>query len=152
VNKQISYITSAHLILISIAAGYFFLSKISSASNHQDQDAYYSVRNEKTPVLSEKAAKGKTLFMSKCAVCHHLFKIVQGPALAGVLERGPWADRKQLYEWIRNPEGFMKKSAYTQELKKIYTIPMQPFPSITDEEIDLILAYIEEAGTSAAMP
>jgi len=152
VNKQISYITSAHLILISIAAGYFFLSKISSASNDQYQDAYYSVSKEKTPVLSGKAAKGKTLFMSKCASCHGLFKIVQGPPLAGVLERGPWADRKQLYEWIRNPEGFMKKSAYTQELKKIYKIPMQPFPSITDEEIDLILAYIEEAGNPAAMP
>ena len=90
--------------------------------------------------------------MSKCAVCHGLFKIVQAPPLAGVLERGPWKDRKQLDEWIRNPEGFMKTSAYTQELKKVYKIPMQAFPAITDEEIDLILVYIKEAGDAAAIP
>ena len=151
-NKQIGYITSAHLILLSIAASYFFISKISSASTDHDQDTYYSVSNEKAAVLSESAAKGKTLFMSKCAVCHGLFKIVQAPPLAGVLERGPWKDRKQLDEWIRNPEGFMKTSAYTQELKKIYKIPMQAFPAITDTEIDLILAYIKEAGDAAAIP
>ena len=146
VNKQISYITSAHLILLCVAASYFFISKISSASNNQDHVNLVDLSIPvKETVLSAKGVQGKTLFMSKCATCHNLFKIILGPPLAGVLERGPWKDRKQLYEWIRNPDGYMKKSAYTQELKKIYTIPMAPSPSLTDEEIDLIITYIKES-------
>ncbi len=92
--------------------------------------------------LSAKAQAGKTLFMSKCASCHSLKQSIVGPALAGFEERGPWADRKKLYEWIRDPVAFMKKDSYTQGLQKQYRSLMTGFPNLADEEIDAICEFI----------
>jgi len=142
VNKQIGYITSAHLILLSVAASYFFISKISSVSNYQGPEIAYNASVKNTVVLSEKAAKGKTLFISNCAVCHDVFKDRSAPALAGFETRGPWADRKELYKWVRNPAGFMENDPYTKGLKEKFGQIMSPFPNLTDGEIDAIADYI----------
>lgn len=150
VNKQIGYITSAHLILFSIAAGYFFISKISNTPTGSDGVSYDVVVKE--PVLSATAAMGKTLFISKCAACHHVFKEINGPALAGFEGRGPWSDRKQLYKWIRDPAGFMQNDAYTKGLKEKYNIIMSPFPDLTDAEIDMIVEYISFSEQQKKIP
>ncbi|MFI5129076.1 MAG: c-type cytochrome [Chitinophagales bacterium] len=139
-NKQIEYITTAHLILFSIAAGYFFISKISSAPTGSETVSNNVVVIE--PVLSATAAMGKTLFISKCAACHGVNREINGPALADFENRGPWSDREQLYKWIRNPEKFIVNDPYTQGLKKKFNFTMNPFPELTDEQIDGIVDYI----------
>jgi cytochrome c2 len=152
VNKQIGYITSAHLILFSIAASYFFISKISSTSFTGSEVSYNSVANEVPVILSEKAQKGKTLFQSRCASCHHVFKETSNaPALAGFETRGPWADRKQLYKWIRNPEKFMEDDPYTQGLQKKFQIIMGRF-DLTNEQIDEIVDYITAMEQQKTVP
>jgi cytochrome c2 len=67
--------------------------------------------------ISARAQNGEQLFKQNCASCHAIDKVLAGPALGGVLNRGPWAeDKKHLYEWIHNPPGFMAKDPYTQGL------------------------------------
>lgn len=96
------------------------------------------------------AQDGKALFVSKCQTCHNIFKDMTGPALGGFEERGPWSDRKQLYDWIRNPETYMATSEYAQGLKTRFGSIMQATPSLKDEEIDAIVNYINT--TFAAGP
>ena len=68
--------------------------------------------------FSVNAQNGEQLFKQNCASCHAIDKDITGPALGGVLNSGPWAeDKKNLYEWIHNPPGFIAKDKYTQDLK-----------------------------------
>lgn len=90
-----------------------------------------------------KAQDGKQIFQQYCASCHALTKDIIGPALAGVLNRGPWAEnKKNVYDWVHNPAGFMAKDPYTQGLKAKFGIIMTPFPQLSTKEIDAVLAYV----------
>jgi len=88
------------------------------------------------------AQDGKALFQTNCASCHALNKKLTGPALAGVEDRGAWADRKKLYAWVRNPAGYAKTDPYAANLIKEYGVLMTAFPSLSDAEIDAIVTYI----------
>lgn len=99
---------------------------------------------------SEQAKKGKQLFRTNCAACHNKNMVDQmtGPALAGV--EGRWEGRETLlYEWIRNSRAVMATGdSYAVELyRKWAPTEMNAFPNLEDEDIDAILAYIEEAST-----
>jgi cytochrome c1 len=143
VNKQAVYITQAHLLLVILATGFWFVSKIPSNSVQQDnQNSNPVIDSEIANILSPELIHGKNLFMSKCAACHSIFKDMTGPALGGFEERGFWRDRKKLYEWIKNPEAFMVNDSYTKGLKAKFGSVMTSFPGITNEEIDAIAKYI----------
>ena len=96
------------------------------------------------------AQDGKALFTSNCASCHAINKDLTGPALAGFQNRGPWADKKELYAWIRNPVAYMAKDPYTQGLKAQYGSIMQAFPNLADKDIDAISDYIAKAAAAPA--
>lgn len=151
-NPQANYIVRAILLLFGLAIFFWFISKIAQTKSGQ------KISDATSPVIidkgfSELAMKGKTLFMGKCASCHALFKDMTGPGLSAVLQSERWSDRKKLYEWIKNPEAFMKTDPYTRELKKQYGSMMTAFTNISDEEIDAIVAYILEAKQGpVAMP
>lgn len=91
------------------------------------------------------AAEGKQLFQANCQTCHSLDKTLTGPPLRGFTERGPWADKQNIYDWIHNPSAFMAKDAYTQGLKAQYGSVMQGFPALTNAQIDAIVEYIATA-------
>jgi len=95
--------------------------------------------------ISLNAQEGKQLFQSHCQTCHSLDKNLTGPALRGFLERGPWADKANLYAWIHNPAGFMAKDPYTQGLKQQFGVIMQAFPDLTTKQIDAIADYVATA-------
>jgi cytochrome c551/c552 len=96
------------------------------------------------------AQNGQQLFSQNCASCHAIDKRLTGPALKDVLDRGPWKqDKKNVYAWVHNPPGFMKNNPYTQGLYKDYNVMMTPFPSLSNQDIDAILAYITEASKAA---
>ncbi len=100
------------------------------------------------------AQDGKAIYQSNCAACHSITKDLTGPALGGMEERGPWGDRKKLYEWIHNPAKFMQTDPYTQELKNKYGgVVMTGFPQLSEQEIDAIVNYVnEEAAKQKEKP
>ena len=92
------------------------------------------------------AQDGKTIFQNNCASCHSVTKDLTGPALAGVTTRGPWTDRKKIYEWVHNPAKFMASDKYTQDLKQRFGgTMMQSFPQLTEKEIDAVVDFVSKA-------
>jgi cytochrome c551/c552 len=92
---------------------------------------------------SLQAQDGKALFQANCASCHHPTKVVIGPALKGVDQRV--TDRKLLHSWIRNNNAVLASgNKYFNELfLQFNKTPMNPFPNMTDGEIDAILKYVD---------
>ncbi|HEY6503455.1 MAG TPA: cytochrome c [Chitinophagaceae bacterium] len=135
-NRQINYIVNAHIILIALAGTFFFIKNIPVLDTKENS----RIENQSPDLkLSDNAQYGKTLFMSKCAACHALFKNLTGPGLFGFEKRGPWTDRKNVYDWIRNPEAFMARNEYAKNLKETFGgTMMTAFPTLTNEEIDAI--------------
>jgi cytochrome c2 len=148
VNKQVNYIVQGFLLALFIPISGFIINKISLIESIK-KDRSIIIDNDVTPklsVLTEAAAKGKLLFMQKCGACHSLSKDQTGPSLIGIDERGPWNERQNLYDWIRNPSEFMRRNTYAIQLKEKYGTMMTAFADITNGEIDNIVAYINHAG------
>ena len=95
---------------------------------------------------------GKKIFARNCASCHHVFKQLSGPALSGVSERHP--DKQLLFNWIRNSQRVLKSNnPYFQNLFIQYNkISMPAFPQLTDEDIQLILDYIQAEEKNPSRP
>jgi mono/diheme cytochrome c family protein len=92
------------------------------------------------------AAKGKSLFNQNCAACHALNRKMTGPALANVesrLAEDEGLDKEWLYAWIKNSPGMIKSGdAYSVKIYNEYNqAAMTAFPTLSDQDIDDILAY-----------
>ncbi|WP_461305432.1 c-type cytochrome [Aureisphaera sp.] len=102
------------------------------------QNAYASTSF--LPTQAVDTAAGEKLFKANCAACHKLRKKATGPALYGV---GDKYDREWLYKWIRNSQELVK--AGDAQAVKIFNeynqSVMTPFPALTNEDIDNIIAY-----------
>ena len=94
--------------------------------------------------------EGKSLFGANCASCHNknMRDNLTGPALAGLEER--WADypREDLYKWIRNSqalvsEGHPRAVELWNEWKPTL---MNNFPGLTDDQIESLILYINDAA------
>ncbi len=89
---------------------------------------------------------GKTLFKNNCASCHNkdMKSKLTGPALGGVEER--WADYPQedLYTWIRNSQSMISQGhpRATELWNEWKPTVMNSFPTLSDEDVANILAYI----------
>jgi mono/diheme cytochrome c family protein len=86
--------------------------------------------------------EGKALFQQNCRTCHAINQNLTGPGLGGFTERGPWKERKNIYNWIHNPAAFMAKDPYTLNLKAKYGAVMQAFPQLSNEQIDAMVVYV----------
>lgn len=90
---------------------------------------------------------GKTTWNANgCGSCHNktMKDNSTGPALGGVTAR--WNDypREDLYAWIRNSQKLVADGhPRAVEVSNKYPGVMSNFTSLTDEEIDGLLAYIE---------
>ena len=94
---------------------------------------------------------GKDLFRNNCAACHNkdMKKDLIGPALGGVQER--WADYpiEDLYAWIRNAQALVATGhPKAIEVDKLMPSVMTSFTGLSDEDIENMLAYIDEAYTA----
>jgi len=96
--------------------------------------------SEKT---SPKNSAGKILFSNNCSKCHSITKQILGPPLAGVTNRVP--DREILIAWIKNNKKVLQSgNPYFNNLYAEYNkLPMDVFPQLDDNQIKLILDYIE---------
>ena len=96
--------------------------------------------------------KGRRFSNQNCAACHSLTRKMTGPPLANVAERlseDEGLDREWLYAWIKNSPGMISDGdAYGNKIYNEYSqAPMTPFPTLSNADIDDILAY-----TSAPPP
>lgn len=97
------------------------------------------------------AQDGKALFTSNCASCHAVKKDLTGPALAGVESR--WPSKELLRTWIKNWSAAVATGdPYAVKMEKWNpNISMNKF-SLSDVEIDAILAYIKTQEAEPAGP
>ncbi len=89
-------------------------------------------------------AAGKTLFLSRCASCHNIFKEGAYPSLENIEQRHKWSDHNELLKWINNPAGYMANDSYTQGLKAKFGSMMTAFGDIKLKDVDDIVAYIND--------
>lgn len=86
---------------------------------------------------------GRQLFNTNCAACHQLDRRGVGPALRGMSER---YEKEWLHKWIRNSQALVQAGdpiavALFNEWNQSV---MQPFPHLSDENIDNIIAYASQ--------
>ncbi len=92
--------------------------------------------------LSLTALKGKGLFESNCIACHAIHNVRVGPALKDITER---RDLQWIKSFVRDPERKIKveKDPYAVALYNQYNeTQMTAFPSLSDTEIEAIVAYL----------
>lgn len=100
------------------------------------------------------AQDGAQLFKAKCNTCHMVDKNSTGPLLKGVKQK--WADAGEgelIYEWVKNPQNLIAsgKSKVALESKNFSPTDMSP-QSVTNEEIDAILGYIDNYTPETTPP
>ncbi len=85
------------------------------------------------------------MFDANCARCHNsaLEKRSTGPALLDVRNRIPAGD--WIYNWIRNSSKLIASGdAYAMKIWEANAkVEMPPFPQLTNEMIDEIMAYVD---------
>jgi len=99
-----------------------------------------------TTSFAADAEKGEKVFKANCAACHKIDKDFIGPSLRGVKAR--WEENSSvegLYSWIKNSDSYMKSSgdSYAKGLFNKWKKSPMPAQSVSDEDIDNALAYIE---------
>ncbi len=112
------------------------------------------IAQEEGPCGPGDAAKGKALFNQNCAACHALNRKMTGPALANVatrLSEDEGLDCDWIYSWIKNSPGKIKSGdAYANKIYAEYNqAAMTAFPTLSDQDINDILAYTAAAPAPA---
>jgi mono/diheme cytochrome c family protein len=93
--------------------------------------------------------KGKAIFMSRCASCHNVNKVLTGPALAGV-------DERHSIEWINqfvHSSQAMVKSGDKDAIaifEKFNKIPMPDHADLSDGDIGDIVQFIKSESSGGA--
>ena len=138
--KEFKYIIHAFLLLLASSVVFICLKTLFSSQITAPVRELVLINYKSVP---DPPSKGQLLFKAKCASCHILGKNFTGPSLCGFEERGPWVERENIYQWIKNPIEFMKKNEYAKDLRETYNgVLMQAFPNLTNEEIEEIIKYI----------
>lgn len=95
--------------------------------------------------------EGKSLFNSNCGSCHNPVADGTGPALKGVTARweaagdfGGKTGKQWLYSWIKNYNDPVKANyKYAVDMANSRPAAMNLFTGLKDEQIDLMLYYVE---------
>jgi len=100
---------------------------------------------------------GKQLFNQNCAACHALDRKMTGPALANVetrLSEEEGLEKEWIYAWIKNSAGVIASGdAYANKIYEEYNqAAMTAFPTLSNEDIDNILAYTAAPPPAPAQP
>ena len=150
VINQARYIINAVLLLFLIFFIVFVVEKFFTIKTiERNNSTIIDYTNSETFAA---LSIGKSLFSQRCASCHSIMKDLIGPALNGLEGRGPWKDRKKLYEWINNPSKFMAKNNYVKTLKEKFQAMMTAFPDLKEKEIDAIVDYINSSAQQKPTP
>lgn len=137
-------------LLLGCFAILFFIFKTVSSTQQTERNTYVVLDYPDTNMIQTEMvlSKGKLLFQQNCQSCHPLDRRADPQLLKGFSQRGPWTNRENVYEWLRNPAAFMKKNVYAKGLKEEYGVMMLAFPTLKNEDIDAIIDYINMADHS----
>jgi mono/diheme cytochrome c family protein len=145
-NSNMSLIKYPTRFLLSLFI--FFLSltlNFSSLAAPED-----STKTGGTGASPEMITAGESLFKNNCSSCHSPFEVVVGPALKGVSQRRPieW-----IIKFVHNSNKVIhdEKDPYAVALyNKFNKTAMNTFPTLSEQEIKSIVAYVENATPPAA--
>jgi mono/diheme cytochrome c family protein len=100
-------------------------------------------------LLAQDAAAGQKVFRTYCAACHKIDKDMTGPKLGGVNEKYA-GDMEWLYSWIKNAPALINSGdAKAVALYEQWGTMMQANPTLTDGDIDNVLAYVSQEWEAA---
>ena len=142
--KKVSY---RNQILTVFGSLFIVFSLFSTSLNAQDAEGEAVAAEEQAAeATGGDPVKGKQLFNQNCAACHALNRKMTGPALANVetrLAEEEGLDKEWLYSWIKNSAGMISSGdAYAVKIYNEYNqAAMTAFPTLSNEDIDDILAY-----------
>jgi cytochrome c2 len=146
---QVKYILYASILFAGIFLSIVTVSRFSSVEfiGHHESTVIDNVPNKNNVT----ASAGQRIFRNNCASCHALDKVLTGPALRGVNDRGPWTDRRNLLKWVKNPAAFIPTTPYTQELQKQFGQIMPSFTNLTEKEVNGVFDYINSTPALTAV-
>ncbi|RRO12145.1 c-type cytochrome [Flavobacteriaceae bacterium 14752] len=134
----------------SLFALFFILFSICAYSQDAKTDSTATASAENTEAASSVVpggdpAKGEKLFKSLCAACHKPYERAVGPALHGVVNKYD-GDFEWLYAWIKNSQKLIKSgdSRAVAIYEEYNQTAMNAFPQLSNQDIDNILAYVEQ--------
>lgn len=140
-NSTYGPVLSALLIVMTLTALISFFATRKDTVSKSTQFAIQQQRPpEPLPEMTPAIEAGKKLFNQYCLSCHN-FKRTHATIL-GFENRGPWADRQKLWEWLVDPKAFMKKDRYTAAMYEEFQVLQTPFPDITRQQSDQIADYL----------
>lgn len=99
-------------------------------------------------VLANPPEEGKTIFITQCAACHNVNKVMTGPALAGV-------DQRRSIDWVikfvQSSRSLIKSGDKTAMgiFEEFNKVPMPDHPHLTADNIKSIIEYIKSEARPA---
>ncbi len=91
-------------------------------------------------VFSKELATGKALFKANCTSCHHPYKDMTGPAVAGSRDRAPNKDWQ--YKFINNVNTMIETDPYARAMVRKWGSKMTQF-NLSKWDIKAILDYCD---------
>src|SRR5690625_4196248 len=130
-----------------------FMALVAPLQAQAEQDESVQAQEEvaQEPDNAAAIAAGEALFKSNCAACHKLDSRGIGPAMRGAGEK---FEREWLYKWIRNSQELIRSGdpLANQLFEEWNRAVMTPFPGLSDEDIDIILAYVDQPKKEVVSP
>jgi len=141
-NRQVSYIGQGFLLMLVIIAGMSIGARlISGEQSRRVMSEAGSAVSVVSAGPTESTLRGEKLFLNNCRSCHAPH--AEGLRLRNIEDR--ISDRQLLYDWIRDSEKVLKSgNKYFNDLyTKWNKTGMISFPSLSDQDIEDILSYIQ---------
>ena len=95
-------------------------------------------------------AAGEALFKANCAACHKMDGKAVGPPLRGTADK---YERAWLHDWIRNSQAMVAAGdpIAVKLFEEHNRLIMTPFPALSEEDIDNIIAYTSQSKSVPAV-
>jgi len=105
-------------------------------------------QNSGSTQVDPDVAAGKELFNANCAACHKLDKKLIGPPLGNIADK---KSKEWLHAWIKDNNAFRATgdADAIAIFKEFNGMPMTPFPQLSNEDIDKIIAYTSAGNKKA---
>lgn len=154
-KKQLNPLVEFGLIALLLVAVVVFVWNVDFSFGGKTTTEKKDEKQEQTTVKDSPEAaawkEGKDLFKSNCAACHNPKAEGTGPALTGVTARWKAAGEYQgktgeqwMHEWIRNwNEPVNAGYKYAIDMANSRPSQMNVFATLRDEQIDMIMTYVE---------
>ena len=113
--------------------------KIFKSIRFEDSDTSKNSNLTITKFSNNSMGTGKSLFMANCASCHSRFKDATGPSLKDITNN---RENEWIYNFLTNRSKVLSKKQQEQ-LKSKWQFECMSFPTLTREQVNLIIDYAD---------